>query len=271
MFGVDRKLVRSWVEQEDFYRQSQGKSDQDSAPHTPSTSTSTFPVPKSFPVSVLMATPGMQQGKRTDKPLAPNSIARFPELEKALSEWWVAQTNRGVIVKVKGLKVQALRFYEQLYPYSSDQEFKASTGWLNRFLTRMENGGAQGNNPSVLKLRGGNREEPVADPDGFLDGNRGIVPCVVPSHTNMSGQNPYIALNDEGKKRKVNAEDTDMVEWEEPVEIAGPRYMTSHDKAAIERQNEESKRFFADIRDLLSYLSRVETRLGKQNSDSLLP
>ncbi|OQV12461.1 hypothetical protein BV898_13261 [Hypsibius exemplaris] len=146
MFNVDRKMVRSWVEQEDFLRQSDPEAFQQESHSMPVATASAKVINGQLRDSTTPITGnGGPERKRLDRSFASGSSARYPELEKALTEWWLQQINRGQDIKAKALKSQALRLFNELYPHSSDQDFKASTGWLQRFVTRMETSGSARN------------------------------------------------------------------------------------------------------------------------------
>lgn len=128
MFGVDRKMVRNWVENEDFFRRQTEDGLQEP-----------MPLVAAAPSQPTKAPP--PQRKRLERNFASGSAARYPELERSLAEWWTVQLSQGQNIKAKALKTHALLLFHQLYPNSSDQDFKASTGWLQRFVARMEAGG----------------------------------------------------------------------------------------------------------------------------------
>ena len=144
MFGVDRKMVRNWVENEDFFRRQTEDGHQLQEPMAPIAAPSQ---PNKAPTA---------QRKRLERNFASGSAARYPELERSLAEWWTVQLSQGQNIKAKALKTQALLLFHNLYPSSSDQDFKASTGWLQRFVARMEAGGT---NPAAENQNDNNAQQ----------------------------------------------------------------------------------------------------------------
>jgi len=57
-------------------------------------------------------------------------------LDKALYAWFIQQRSTGTPISGPLLQEKAKHFFTQLNTETADREFKASTGWLEKFKTR---------------------------------------------------------------------------------------------------------------------------------------
>ncbi len=62
--------------------------------------------------------------------------AVFAKVDQACYEWFMQQRSRSVPITGPILREKALQFYYKLYPNADDKKFKATTGWLTKFLSR---------------------------------------------------------------------------------------------------------------------------------------
>ena len=62
--------------------------------------------------------------------------AVFAKVDQACYEWFMQQRSRSVPITGPILREKALQFYYKLYPNADDEKFKATTGWLTKFLSR---------------------------------------------------------------------------------------------------------------------------------------
>ena len=63
-------------------------------------------------------------------------FAFFAKVDQACYEWFLQQRCKGAPVSGPILQEKALQFFHQLYPDAEKESFKASTGWLTKFLLR---------------------------------------------------------------------------------------------------------------------------------------
>jgi hypothetical protein len=61
---------------------------------------------------------------------------QFPELEAALVEWLRDIRKDGITVNGDYIKAQAKKLFKEVYPDEDFENFKASNGWLQRFMVR---------------------------------------------------------------------------------------------------------------------------------------
>jgi len=71
----------------------------------------------------------MPRAKRTCR----HGLAKYPELEKELLEWITDQRSNGYIISLVQIQLQALKLNKKL---NTDQDFKASIHWVQRFMKR---------------------------------------------------------------------------------------------------------------------------------------
>lgn len=67
-------------------------------------------------------------------------LADDEQLDKALYAWFIQQRSTGTPISVPLLQEKAKHFSTQLNTEMADREFKASTGWLEKFKTRLASG-----------------------------------------------------------------------------------------------------------------------------------
>ncbi|RWR99875.1 pogo transposable element with KRAB domain-like protein, partial [Dinothrombium tinctorium] len=63
--------------------------------------------------------------------------ASYPDMEANLYEWIKKEREKGYLIDTEQIKRQALTLFKEYYP-NSDSYFKASNGWLQKFLKRFD-------------------------------------------------------------------------------------------------------------------------------------
>ena len=61
---------------------------------------------------------------------------KFPHLEERVVSWMKDLSQKGVTISGGSIKRYAKQVYGELFPEDATVEFKASNGWLSRFLSR---------------------------------------------------------------------------------------------------------------------------------------